>query len=226
MIPVDSPQVANAEMTSNSTRSRARSVIASSSSDETSTSVAETSETAIATCSASRGIRRPYASTSLSPRPSAMIASSMTASVVTLMPPAVDAEPPPTNMSASMSSQVPSCICPTSTVEKPPERGMTPANSEASTVALGPSGLNVAGLVHSNAATRTDPATTSARLVVTVSLECRLHRRASRRWRATLRITGKPSEPMKTPMMIGISTHQSDTNGVEAVRASGRSRRC
>ena len=89
-----------------------------------------------------------------------MIASSMTASVVTLMPPAVDAEPPPTNMSASMSSQVLSCISPTSTVEKPPERGMTPANSEASAVALGPSGSNVSGLVHSNAATSTDPATT------------------------------------------------------------------
>ena len=156
-MPVDSPQVANAEMTSNSTWSRVSPVMASRSSEATSTSVAETSETAIATCSASRGIRRPYASTSLSPRPSARIARSMTASVVTLMPPAVDAEPPPTNMSASLSSQVPSCISPTSTVEKPPERGMTPANRDASVVALGPSGLNVSGLVHSNAATRTDP---------------------------------------------------------------------
>ena len=57
--------------------------------------------------------------------------------------------------------------------------------------------------------------------MVIVSLECRLQRRGSRRCRATLRITGKPSEPMNTPMMIGSRTHQSDTNGVQPVRSSG-----
>lgn len=90
---------------------------------------------------------------------------------------------------------------------------MTPAKRDARAVPLASSGLNVPGLVHSNAATRIDPATTSARLVVMVSFECRLHRRGSRRLRATLRITGNPSEPMNTPMMMGMSTHQSDTNG-------------
>ena len=72
------------------------------------------------------------------------------------MPPAVEAEPPPTNMRASLTSQVASCISPTSTVEKPPERGMTPANSDASVVPLKSSGSNVSGLVHSNAAMSTD----------------------------------------------------------------------
>ena len=58
-MPVDSPQVANAEITSNSTTSSVRSVIDSRSSDATSTNVADTMVTAIATCSASRGMRRP-----------------------------------------------------------------------------------------------------------------------------------------------------------------------
>lgn len=129
------------------------------------------------------------------------------------MPPAVDADPPPTNMSASLSSQVPSCICPMSTVENPAERGMTPAKSDARTVA-GPSSLpKVRGLVHSNAATSSDPAPTRARLVTIVSLACRFQRRGLRRWRATSRITGKPSDPMNTPMMMGSRTHQSETYG-------------
>jgi len=187
-MPVDSPHVANAETTSNSTVSSLRSVIASRTRHATSTIVALTSETAIATWSASRGMCRPNASTSRSPRASARIARSMMASVVTLMPPAVDAAPPPTNMSASSSSQVPSCICPTETVEKPPERGMTPARSEARTVA-GPSSFpKVCGLVHSNAATSNDPVATRARLVTIVSLACRFRRRGLRRCRATSRL--------------------------------------
>ena len=48
-----------------------------------------------------RVMRRPNASMSRSPRASARIARTRIAKVVTLMPPAVEAEPPPTNMSAS-----------------------------------------------------------------------------------------------------------------------------
>ena len=59
VIPVDSPHVAKAEITSNRTTSSARRVIASSGSVATSTVVAPTSGTATASRSARGGIRRP-----------------------------------------------------------------------------------------------------------------------------------------------------------------------
>ncbi|CPU66827.1 Uncharacterised protein [Mycobacteroides abscessus] len=57
------------------------------------------------------------------------------------------------------------------------------------------------------------PTTTSAALVVRVSLVCRLHLEARRRLRMTLRMTGKPREPMNTPRMIGRHSIQSPTYG-------------
>ena len=66
------------------------------------TVVAPHSTTLTASRSTSLGIRRPYASMSSLPRASAKAARNRMARVVTLMPPAVDAEPPPTNMSMSV----------------------------------------------------------------------------------------------------------------------------
>src|SRR5690606_4707336 len=133
-----------------------------------------------------------------------------------IFPPAVEAEPPPTNMSASVMSHVASRICPTSIVEKPPERGMTPANSADSTRVPPSCEPSVAGLVHSKAPIVTVPSTTSTRLVTIVRRVCSDQRRQRLRPRhvaASASSTGKPSEPRNTPTAIGRSTHQSARNG-------------
>ena len=57
-------------------------------------------------------MRRPKAVASASPRTSAKITKNSSMNVVTLMPPAVPADPPPMNMSISVPSSVPSCIWP------------------------------------------------------------------------------------------------------------------
>ena len=73
---------------------------------ETATIVAPQSTTLTASRRMSRGMRRPNASIEGAPRASANAARKSTARVVTLMPPAVDAEPPPTNMSMSETSRL------------------------------------------------------------------------------------------------------------------------
>ena len=69
----------------------------------------------------SRGMRRPNASIEGAPRASANAARNSTASVVTLMPPAVDAEPPPMNMSMSETSKLEPLRSCMSIVAKPPD---------------------------------------------------------------------------------------------------------
>ncbi len=60
-----------------------------------------------------------------SPRTSASIAAASTAKVVTLMPPAVPALPPPMNISAQVISSVAFSSAPMSMALKPPLRVMT-----------------------------------------------------------------------------------------------------
>ena len=59
----------------------------------------------------STGIRRPKATVSGTPRASEVMNRNSTNSVVTLMPPPVEAGPAPTNISIICVSQVSSCIC-------------------------------------------------------------------------------------------------------------------
>ena len=158
------------------------------------------------------GIRRPKASTSLSPRASASTARNSTASVVTLMPPAVDALPPPMNISMSVASQVSPRMAPTSSVAKPPERGITAMNSVASTLSPSGSGPSVRGLVHSNAP----------------SDQHRHHEQQQRGRDGQLRVQappraasarpgrpppapGSPTLPTNTPTASGTQSHQSPT---------------
>ena len=61
---------------------------------------------------ATPGTRRPKAFTSGSPRTSAQATKPSRANVVTLMPPAVEAEPAPMNIRPSVTSSVPSRIWP------------------------------------------------------------------------------------------------------------------
>ena len=94
-------------------------------------------------------MRRPKVSMSRSPRASAMTASTRTAKVVTLTPPAVDAEPPPIIMRMSWTKWVCECMAPTSSADKPEEREFTPASMALRIfdgVSIAPS---VVGLCHS-----------------------------------------------------------------------------
>ena len=79
------------------------------------------------------------------------------------MPPAVDAEPPPANISASDKSRVVASIWFWSTRLKPPERVMTEAKMEC--VILSPTLMLaiVRVLSHSIKAQRTEPATSRIR---------------------------------------------------------------
>ena len=95
--------------------------------------------------------------------------------VVTLMPPAVEAEPPPTNISASVSSIVTWFISFMSTRLKPPDRVMTEANTEwmiLSPVVMLPI---VAGLDHSASPQSSVPATSRMEVTIRVSLVCSVH---------------------------------------------------
>ena len=72
---------------------------------------------------ASSGMRRLNPLALRSPRISATITNRRTAKVVTLMPPAVPALPPPMNISTSQPSSVSGVRSPMSTVLKPELRG-------------------------------------------------------------------------------------------------------
>ncbi len=88
------------------------------------TSVAPHSTTLTARRSTSDGMRRSNASISLRPRASAIAARNSTASVVTLIPPAVDADPPPMNISMSVTSWLEPSSAPMSSVANPPDRAI------------------------------------------------------------------------------------------------------
>ena len=129
------------------------------------------------------GSRRRWACTSASPRTSDQIISAITAKVVTLMPPAVPALPPPTNISIDMSSQLTESIAPMSIELNPAVRVCTDWNAAASTfcgVDIGPS---VPPLVHSPARMTPVPSTNNAAVVIKVIRVCRLSLGRDRRQR-------------------------------------------
>ena len=84
------------------------------------------------------------------PRNSAAIAASSTIAVVTLIPPAVPAEPPPTNISASETSKVIGVDSFVSVSANPPERIMTEANSAWNAFSAGFRWPMVRSLPHSS----------------------------------------------------------------------------
>ena len=134
VIPVDRPTVAKALMTSNRMRSRDRSVSWSSRRVEIPTTAEPMSATATLRRTVGRVILRPKASMFWSPRASAATARSRTAKVETLIPPAVEADPPPMNIRASWRNQVASCMCSGGIVDSPEERALTPLSSAVSSL--------------------------------------------------------------------------------------------
>ena len=96
---------------------------------EMATMLAPQSTTLTARRTVSEGMRRSYATMSWFPRASANAARNRIARVVTLMPPAVEADPPPTNISMSNTSRVAPPISEVSTVLNPPERDIIETNN-------------------------------------------------------------------------------------------------
>ena len=123
---------------------------------------------------------------------------SRTAKVVTLMPPAVPALPPPMNIRTSVPSSVSGCRSPVLTLSKPAVRGCTPWNTPATTFPPTLSGPRVLGFAHSSARDIAMPHTSSRTVIDATSLVCSVHRRGVRHARQSSNRTGKPSPPATT----------------------------
>ncbi|OPZ50135.1 MAG: hypothetical protein BWY91_02896 [bacterium ADurb.BinA028] len=106
VIPVESPTVAKAEMASNATLSKAKSLTMSSPMVPIATTPTASSTTVNAWRSESRGIRRLPTVTSCSPRISLQMTKASRTNVPTLIPPAVPALPPPMNIRPSLRARV------------------------------------------------------------------------------------------------------------------------
>ncbi len=88
-----------------------------------------------------------------------------TAIVVTLIPPAVEAEPPPINISRSIPNQVAGSIWDMSTEFKPPDLGITEANMVFTNLSQVFSPPRVPGLFHSMAPINRAPITSSVTVI-------------------------------------------------------------
>ena len=144
------------------------------------TSPTESSAT-VSACRTTRSpMRRSKACTSRSPRTSAQMTKNSSTKVVTLMPPAVPAEPPPMNISTTVISSVPSLTAPKSMELKPAVRGITAWKNPASSRPGVSSWPSVAGLRHSLAVMTTVPRSSSTAVAHSVILVCIDHPRGVR----------------------------------------------
>src|SRR5690606_32949901 len=208
--PVDSPTVPNAEITSNMTCSKAKpSVSATTSRTAAVTTPTDSTVTLNAWRWGAPAIRRRATTTSGSPLISAQMTKPSSRKVVTLIPPAVEALPPPMNISARV-TVIDSCrMSAKSTVLNPPERGIAPLKIAASTLSVTAIGPNVCGFVHSIARYVTTPTTSRDADPTTVSSRCTDHRWRDRNWRPSSISAGKPRLPATTPAASGTQIHQS-----------------
>src|SRR5690606_10131517 len=105
------------------------------------------------------GTRRPNASTDWRPRAADHTAMASAASVVTLMPPAVDADPPPTNISMEPATRDEPLRSPMSITENPPERVIADRKKAWKVVFPASIDPNVSGLSYSRMRKTAAPAT-------------------------------------------------------------------
>ena len=159
------------------------------------------------------GRARPWAVVSSRPRASARNARKITARVVTLTPPAVDTEPPPTNINASVMSMVDALVSTGSMTAKPPERIITEANTDCCSLSATPSPPRVAPLLHSNAANPRAPTSIRSTLTSTVSRVWRFQRPRCHWCFHSTRRTGKPRLPRNTAQMSAQNTTGSSATG-------------
>src|SRR5699024_1898608 len=121
--PVDSPTTPNAETTSNNTGSSGWSVVVNNSRVVTATSIVDRNTRLSDWRITSGDNRRPNTCTLSCARTSVTTTATITARVVTLMPPDVPALPPPTNMSMMVTSSLVSSILPYLITLTPPMCG-------------------------------------------------------------------------------------------------------
>ena len=180
-------------MTSNSTLSSGWVVRDRMARVETPTRPTASSTTASACRCASGQMRRRKAVTSERPRISAQTTMPSSRKVVTLMPPAVPALPPPISIRPLVRNRVSGRICPMSTALKPAVRLTT--EWVKAFRALPPADMSpiVPALFHSATATPAKPRNRRPRVPSRVSLAWIDHRRGVRHSRSTSLITGKPS---------------------------------
>src|SRR5690606_13027557 len=112
--------------------------------------VAPHATTDSATRCTSLGMRRRNTCTDERPRASEKAARASTASVVTLMPPAVDAEPPPTNMSIEPTTSDEPCRSSIGITEHPPARVIADREHAWQAVSPAPSPPEVRGETYSS----------------------------------------------------------------------------
>ena len=204
VMPVDSPTVAKAETTSKSTWSRVKSASAAAaarwSRRRRRRRAARRSAPGAGPRAGCAGRRRWRCS---SPRTSLRMTNSRTAKVVTLMPPAVPALPPPMNISTSVPSSVSGLsVAGVDAVEAGGARldALEDAGDELAADAQRPEGARVA----STPAAGTSPCRRRAgrRSSSATILVCSVQRRGVRHARRSSNSTGKPRPPATT------STHR------------------
>src|SRR5690606_30820010 len=154
--------------------------------------VAPHATTDSATRCTSLGMRRRNTCTDERPRASEKAARASTASVVTLMPPAVDAEPPPTNMSIEPTTSDEPCRSSIGITENPPERVIADRKNVWKVVSQASSPPKVRGLSYSSRRNTSAPATKSTTVVIRVSLACSDHCRKCQWCLNSVKITGNP----------------------------------
>lgn len=103
-----------------------------------------------------------------------------------MMPPAVDAEPPPTNMSIEMASFDEPFRSSISITLKPPERVIADKKNDWNVVSAASIDPKVFGLSNSRMRKTTAPATNRIAVVIRVSLECNDQRFTCRRCLASV----------------------------------------
>src|SRR5690606_10146333 len=128
------------------------------------------------------------------------------------MPPAVEAEPPPTNMSMEPTTVPDPYSSPMSTNANPPERVIEERKSAWKRDSPKPIEPNVCGLSYSRIRNAAAPPTSSRPEVMSVSFTCNDHVDGRQkcdffgwnRWRESAKITGKPTLPTMTASMITV----------------------
>src|SRR5690606_30891976 len=159
-------------MTSKSTSMMSALVIWEMITVDTATIVAPQATTDRATRCTSEGMRRPKTSTDWRPFASDQTAMASTARVVTLMTPAVDAEPPPTNMSMQTTSMEEPFRSDISITLNPPERVIAERKNAWNVVSAASIEPKVRGLSYSSSSSTAAPAKNSNTVVTSVSFVC------------------------------------------------------
>ncbi len=209
VMPVESPTVANAEMVSNMILSKGNCSVS------ISRNMASISTMVLTMMMASDRVTiwdervRPKAVTWGRLVRNALVASSTTAKVVTLIPPPVEVAPAPMNISIIRNSRAAGVIRPMSMVLKPAVRALADWKKAASHWPPIPALPRVPGLLCSSSQNIRVPSSSRPGVMISISLLCSLSLR-QRRLRTRSTMTVKPIPPrISRPAMVRLMTGSS-----------------